>query len=67
MLEARSKIWEASGNHDKAGSYTYLLEPAVWQATSGEDLRRTGYEHHTCSDSPSPAYRPGVRLQTTVR
>lgn len=61
------EIWEISGHHDRAGSYSFLLEPAAWQAASTADRRHTGYEHHNCNESASPAYRPSVRLETTVR
>lgn len=61
------EIWEASGGHDKAGSYFYRVPPDRWQANSDEALTNTAYEPHDCSDSPSITYRPTVRVEANER
>jgi len=61
------EIWEASGGHDKAGAFFYRVPPARWQARSEEPLAHTSYEPQDCSDSPSPAYRPTVRVDANAR
>ncbi len=60
------EIFEASGGHDKAGAYVYLLPPRQWQGSTG-DIAHTSSIRHECSDSSSPAYRASVRLEATIR
>lgn len=61
------EVWEVSGGHDKAGSFFYRVPAEQWQASSTEPLEHTSYEPHECSDSPSLAYRPTVRVDSNER
>lgn len=61
------EIWEASGEHDRVGTHFFAAEPEEWLASPTAALHRTDYTRHECSDSPSHAFNPTVRVEASLR